>query len=534
MSGKEQRMDIAILSSKIFTGNPLQPWAQALGIDGNRIAVVGTDAEVRKRISSKTHIFEMPDRLITPGLVDAHCHFLNYGMSLKWVNLRNLSSLAACREKIRSAVSDFKPGEWIIGRGWNHNQWQDTTEPTVKDLDDLTPQNPAMMVRACGHCIWLNSLALKTAGINRNTPNPPGGQIDRDPVTGEPNGLLREARKLIEAYIPPPTLEERKNAALRAQEEALRFGLTGVHTCERLEHWEAFEALDKEGRLKIRVHHLLPPEELETASQRGILSHGGSNHLWFGHVKFFADGSLGAHTALLHEPYSDSPGEECGIACASLEELQEKAELAYGFGKSVAIHAIGDLAVTNSLEAIAAARRKHPGQWRDRIEHVQLVRPQDLKTFNAMDVTASVQPVFLPTDWRPAEQLWGTDRCRNAYVWKSIRNAGVRQQFGSDAPVEPIRPILGIQAAVTRQGTDGSPADGWHPDEKLSLEETIEGFTQTAAWTAGKEAELGFIAPGKKADLTVFGHDLFTTPAEDWHEVEVEMTVVNGEVVSRK
>ena len=527
-------MDIAILSSKIFTGNPDQPRAEALGIEGDRITVVGTNEAVRKGISSRTRVFEFPDGVVTPGLVDAHCHFLNYGMSLKWVNLRNLPSLAACREKIRAAVSDFKPGEWIIGRGWNHNQWQDTTEPTLKDLDDLTPHNPAMMVRACGHCIWLNSPALKTAGIDRNTPNPPGGQIDRDPATGEPNGLLREARKLIEAHIPPCTLEERKQAALKAQEEALRFGLTGVHTCERLEHWEAFEALDKEGRLKIRVHHLLPPEELEAASKRGILSGAGSEHLWFRHVKFFADGSLGAHTALLHEPYLDAPEAECGIACSSKEELQEKAELAYRYGKDVAIHAIGDLAVTNSLEAISAARKKYPGARRDRIEHVQLVRTRDFEVFKDMDVVASVQPVFLPTDWQPAEKLWGAERCENAYAWKTIRDAGVRHQFGSDAPVEPIRPILGIQAAVTRQGTDGNPAGGWYPDQKLSLEETIEGFTKTAAWTAGKEAELGSVEPGKKADLTVFCQDLFTTPPEIWHKVDVEMTMVNGEVVYRK
>ncbi len=524
-------MDIAILSSKIFTGDPEHTWAEALGIEGNRIAVVGTDDAVGKQISPQTRVFELPHRLITPGLVDAHCHFLNFGMSLKWVNLRNMPSLDACREKIRAAAADVKPGEWIIGRGWNHNQWTDSTEPTLKDLDDLTPQNPAMMVRACGHSIWINSPALQAAGIDRNTPDPPGGKIDRDPATGDPNGLLREARKLIEAHIPSPTLEEWKASALRAQAEALRFGLTGVHSCERLEQWEALEALDRENRLKIRVHHLLPPEELDEASKRGILSNADREHLWFRHVKFFADGSLGAHTALLHEPYLDSPEAECGIACLSKEELQEKAELAYRFGKDVAIHAIGDLAVTHSLEAIAGARQVYPGNRRDRIEHVQLVRPKDLAVFKHMDVTASVQPVFLPTDRKPAEKLWGSERCRNAYVWKSIREAGVRHQFGSDAPVEPIRPILGIQAAVTRQGTDGSPAGGWYPDQRLSLEEAIEGFTRTAAWTARKEADLGFIAQGKKADVTVFGQDLFATPPDAWHEVAVDMTIVNGEIV---
>lgn len=527
-------MDIAILSATVLTGNPNRPRVEALGIANNRIVIVGSNEAVKERITDNTQVFEMPGRLITPGLVDAHLHFLSFGMSLKWVNLRNLPSLEACREKIREAVSEHKPGEWIIGRGWNQNQWEDPTEPILKDLDDLTPQNPAMMVRACGHCIWINSLALQAAGIDKNTPEPPGGQIDRDPDTGAPNGLLREARNLIEAHIPPPSLEARKTAILKAQEEALRFGLTGVHSCERLEQWEAMEALDKEGLLKIRVHHLLPPEEIETAFDRGILTDYKSEHLWFGHVKFFADGSLGAGTALLHSPYSDAPEDACGIACSTKEELQEKTELAYRYGKDVAIHAIGDLAVTNSLEAIAAARKKYSGARRDRIEHVQLVRSQDFDMFKDMDVVASVQPVFLPTDWRPAEKLWGAERCENAYAWKTIQAAGIRHQFGSDCPVEPIRPMLGIQAAVTRQGTDGSPAGGWCPDQKLSLEETIEGFTKTAAWTARKEAELGSIESGKKADLTVFGQDLFNTPPETWHEVDVEMTVVNGEIVYRK
>ena len=526
-------MDLAVLSSKIFTGTPNQPWAEALGINNNRITVVGSNEEVKSGITSNTRVYELPDRLVTPGLVDAHCHFVDFGRALKWVDLRNQPSLGVCREKIREAISDYKPGEWILGRGWNQYQWNDPTEPTLKDLDDLTPDNPAMMVRACGHCIWINSLALQKAGIDRYTPDPPGGQIDRNPDTGDPNGRLREARKLIEAHIPPPTLKERKEDALRAQKEALRVGLTGVHTCEKLEQWEAFDALDKDGLLKIRVHHLLPPEEMAEASDRGILTGFESDYLWFGHVKLFADGSLGAGTALLHEPYSDEP-DECGIACMSLDELQEKAELAYGYGKDVAIHAIGDLAVTNSLEAIAAARKGYPGARRDRIEHLQLFRFQDLGVFREMDVVASVQPVFLPTDWQPADKRWGPDRCCNAYAWKTIRNAGIRHQFGSDAPVESINPILGIQAAVTRQGVDGLPFGGWCPDQKLSLEETIQGFTQTAAWTSRKEDVLGSIASGKLADLTVFSQNLFDMPPETWHDIPVEMTVVNGEPVYLK
>jgi predicted amidohydrolase YtcJ len=522
-------MDLAILSARVFTGNPERPWAEAVGIEKNRIRLVGDNRTIQANCKTGTRIFDLPGRLVTPGLVEGHCHFVNFGMMLRWVNLRNLSSLESCRETIRRSVPSYRPGQWIIGRAWNHNLWGNRLEPTRKDLDDIAPDNPVMMIRACGHSVWVNSAALKLAGIDRNTPDPPGGRIDRDLKTGEPTGLLREARKMIEKHIPPPSLEERKRLASAAQGEALRFGITGVHSCETLFQWEALSALEEEGALKLRVHHLLPPDELEAAARREIL-HKAGDRLWLGHVKLFADGSLGAGTALLHEPYTDAPS-ECGIACTPLDQLEEKIRLAYSFGKDVAIHAIGDLAVTNALTAISAARKAHPGARRDRVEHVQLVRRQDLALFRDLDVVASVQPVFVPTDWQPASRRWGTDRCRSSYIWKSIREAGVRHQFGSDAPVEPIDPLLGLQAAVTRMTPSGEPEGGWYPEEKLTLEEAIEGFTRTAAWSSRKEDRLGSLSPGKLADLTVFHRDLFDVPAAEWASVETEMTVIDGEVV---
>jgi len=523
-------MDFAIFSTRIFTGNPSQPWAEALKITDNRITLVGSNAAVKKACGKNTGMLDLPGRLVTPGLVDAHCHFLNLGRSFQMVNLRNASSLAEVRERIQKAVASHGPSDWIIGRGWNHHQWAEQREPTRKDLDDIIPDNPAMMVRACGHSVWVNTAALERAGVTRETPNPDGGQIDKDPDSGKPTGLLREARDLIEAHIPPPTLEARKQMVLAAQEDALRSGITGVHTCESLKEWEAFAALEAEGKLKVRVYHLLPPDDLEAAAGRGITAGFGSERLWFKHVKLFADGSLGSGTALMHTPYSDDPN-ECGIACLEKDILEEKIKLAYSHGCDVAIHAIGDLAVTNALESIAAARKQFPGDHRDRLEHVQLYRPRDLSLFHELEVVASVQPVFVPTDWAPADRRWGPQRCRHAYAWKSLLQAGLRLQFGSDAPVETINPIYGIHAAVTRQTVLGEPPGGWFPEQKLGLEDSITGFTAVAAWSTRREDKLGSVAAGKWADLTIYNQDLFSLSPDHWPDVETEMTVVHGEVV---
>jgi len=430
-------MDLAILSARIFTGSKKQPWAEALGIESDRIALVGTNAQVKKSCRRKTRIFDLGGHLVTPGLVDGHTHFVNFGLTLQRVDLMNLPSLASCRERIRRAVAGYAPGEWIVGRGWNEHFWEEKREPTRFDLDDLTPNNPAMMVRACGHSVWVNTAALAAAGISGRSPDPPGSRIERDPVGNEPNGLLREMRRHLEKFIPPPDLEARKKAALAAQREAFRFGVTGVHSCETLREWESLSALDEEGKLKIRVQHLMPYEGLEEGRSLSIKPWRGGRRLWFGQVKLYADGSLGSGTALLHDPYTDHPADR-GLAVLSLPALRKRVGDAYREGYGVAIHAIGDKAVTNSLKAIASAREAFPGSWRDRIEHVQLLRASDLALFRRLGVTASVQPVHLATDWATAEKKWGRERCRNGYAWRSLLRAGILLQFGSDVPVEPI------------------------------------------------------------------------------------------------
>jgi hypothetical protein len=526
-------MDLAILSAKIFTGNEKQPWAEALGIKDGCVFLVGNNVQVKKGCGRKTQIRELKGRLVTPGIVDAHTHFVNFGFALQRVDLLNLPSLADCRERIRRAVSGYQPGEWVIGRGWNEHFWKERREPTRLDLDDLISDNPAMMIRACGHSVWVNTAALKAAGITGQTPDPPGARIERDPGSGEPNGLLREMRRFLEKFIPPPGLEARKRAALAAQEEAFRFGVTGVHSCETLREWEALLALDREAALKIRVHHTMAYESLEEGRALGVKPWKGSRRLWFGPVKLYADGSLGSGTALIHAPYEDSPADR-GLAVLTPSALRKRVMEAYENGYSVAIHAIGDKAVTNSLKAIELARKAFPGPRRDRIEHVQLFRPADLSLFRRLGVTASVQPGHLATDWGTAEKKWGKNRCRNGYAWKSLLKAGIPLQFGSDAPVEPINPLLGLQTAVTRQDLRGNPPGGWFPEEKLSLEESVKAFTALPAWCSRRERYLGVLTQGRWADLTVFEKDLSAIPPEQWSSAEAAMTIVNGEVVYQK
>ena len=525
-------METAILSGRVFTGDPARPWAEAVSVEDGRIAVVGSNGEVKAACSRGAQYLELPGRLIVPGIVDAHLHFIGFGLYLERVDLRDLTSIAECRERVKGAVARTKPGTWIIGRGWSEHIWTDRREPCASDLDDISADHPVMLIRCCGHTVWINSMAMKLAGITKETVDAPGARIERD-ATGRPIGLCREYRKILEKIIPPPNLEERKAAALRAQAEALRHGVTGVHTCETLAEWDALAALEAEGKLKIRIHHTLPPEEVERAKAMGIELGKGSERLWFGQVKLFADGTLGSGTALLHAPYTDNPNTK-GLECLTVAQLQERMELAYRHGGDVAVHAIGDLAVSNVLQAIRAARRVVKGKRRDRIEHVQLVQPDDLEVFKALDVVASVQPVHLLTDMPVAEKKWGMGRCRYAYAWKSMLTRGVRVQFGSDAPVEHINPLLSFFAAVSRRSPKGEPKDGWFPAERLTLEETIQAFTQVPAWASRKEKDLGCLSPGKTADLTVYADDLFAMAPERFASAQVEMTMVGGEIVYRR
>lgn len=520
-------MKRALVKTRIYTGIPSAPFAEALLMEDGIITKVGTTQEILSGVTPDTQITSLSGHLVVPGLVDAHSHLVGFGLNLTRVNLAGLPSLAECRKAIAEAVEKAEPGTWVLGRGWNHHFWEEQREPTKEDLDDISPHHPLIMTRACGHLIWVNSKALEVAGVTCDTETPEGGQIDRD-ESGHPTGIVRECLEVIRAHVPEVTKEERKAAILKAQEKSLALGITGMHSCETLDDFLALKELEEEGELKLRICHLLPPEELIKADAMGITAGSGSEKLWHTHEKLFLDGSLGAETAWMLEPYEGSG--DAGLACMNKTDLHAAISLAYETGRSVAIHAIGDRAVKEALDAFEACRKTHPGPWRDRIEHVQRITPDDIIRMKEMNVTASVQPGFLPTDWRTAEAKWGEERCQTAYAWKTLLDAGIPMQFGSDVPVEPNDPLIGIRSAMTREDAKGAPAGGWFPKEKLTFWEAIDGYTRVAAWTAGVEDQFGAIAPGMKADLTIFDRD-FSDPDTHVQEARVARTIIDGQEI---
>lgn len=521
-------MSLAILSSRIYTGIPEKEWVSAIYAENGRVVKIGADVEIEKLCHQKTQILKLPDQMVTPGFIDAHCHFVSSGMSFQEVQLNHLS-FDECLDQIREAVQKTPIGEWITGRGWNQKFWDNPIEPDKSILDQIAPNHPVAMTRVCCHSIWVNSKALELAGIDANTSDPKGGKIDRD-ANGEATGMIRESLDLIFKVIPPLSDQQYLRATLAAQESALQHGITGFRTMEDLECYALFQELEADQKLKLRVCHCLPPEDIENANQLGIKPGKGSDLLWHQHVKIFADGSLGANTALMHEPYNDQPAVS-GLACLSIKEMQEYTEFAYFNNRSVAIHAIGDLALSNAILAIEGARKKHPGFGRDTIEHVQIFKPSDLRRFKALGLMASIQPIFLPTDWNTATIKWGVERCLSAYAWKSIIESGIPYAFGSDHPIEPNNPLLGIQAALTRQDLDNQPEKGWNPSQCLDLKTCIKGYTHFSANVLGQTQNLGSLKPGKWADMVVWDQDLFSTPDSEFQFRKTLKTIVNGEIV---
>jgi predicted amidohydrolase YtcJ len=384
------------------------------------------------------------------------------------------------------------------------------------------------------HSLWTNSAALRRAGITAATAAPEGGQIVRDP-DGEPSGVLQErAAELVTAAIAPPSAAACDAATRRAVRRANELGLTGVHTVEGAAARASLQRLREDGDPTLRVCAHLARDELEGAIGLGLRSGFGDEWLRIGGLKLFADGALGSQTALMLEPY-DRQGQNRGVEVLTPDELRAYAERAAGHGIALTVHAIGDLANRRVLDALAVARAAdatgRPG-LRHRIEHAQLVHPDDVARFARLDVVASVQPVHATSDMETAERFWGA-RTAWSYAWRSLLAAGARLAFGTDCPVEPLDPIATLHAAVTRQRADGAPPGGWHPEQRLTLEESLRAHTLGSAYAAGEEARKGSLSVGKLADLTIFSHDPFATPPDELLGRRVEATVVGGRVVYR-
>ena len=528
--GDGMTADLIVANGPIYTMRPEQPAVDAVGIRDGRIVALGDIRTVRREVGA-CEVLDLRGRTAIPAFSDAHLHLVSYGLSLQQVDLSGARSERACAERVRLAAAGLPEGEWVVGRGWDRNLWAPPSFPRRESLDAVAPAHPVALGSRDGHALWVNSCALRRAGISATTPDPEGGRILRDPRTDEPTGiLLEEAVGLVYEHARRPGPQATRRAILAAVAGAHRLGLTSVHDCEGSEAMAGFLELWREGGLQLRVYMLIPREGLDAAIALGLRTGFGDDWLRLGHLKLFADGALGSRTADMLEPYSDEPG-NCGVQVLSSERLGEIVERASRAHIAVATHAIGDRANRRVLDAYAASRPVwYAAGLRPRIEHVQLLAPDDVGRLAGLGVVASMQPIHATSDMDMAEAHWG-ERSRGAYAWRSLLEAGTVLAFGSDCPVEALDPLAGIHAAVTRQRRDGTPAGGWRPEERLSVYEAVRAYTWGAAYAEGTEERKGCLAPGKVGDLVVLSEDIFRASPKGILDVHVVYTICGGSLV---
>lgn len=520
-------MEIRLLKhGHFYTGDRQQPWTEALALAGERIIATGAAAHAWAA-APHVRVEDLDGALVLPGLVDAHVHLMWYALSLAGLELRDLS-----REALLAAVAQraaaTPPATWIQGRGWDQNLWAEPRFPTAAELDRAAPHHPVLLIAKSAHAAVANTLALRLAGLEATAADPAHGRFGRT-ASGALDGMLFEdAMGIVEAAIPAPTAAQVAAALRAAQPLLLQAGLTGVHDVDGGPAFAALQLLHQEGALQLRVVKYVRLEALDAALEVGLRSGYGDDWLRFGGLKLFADGALGSRTGALFEPYVGEP-ENTGLLTLEPEVLRDSARRAVAGGLALAVHAIGDRANQLVLDVLEEVRPLDRG-LRHRIEHVQLLRPQDVPRLAQLGVVASMQPIHAPHDRVMAEQYWG-ERCRLAYAWRSVLQTGATLAFGSDAPIETFDPLLGIYAAVTRRHErDGAPGpEGWQPQERLTLAEAIEGFTGGAAYASGQERYLGRLLPGYLADLVVLDRDIFAAPPEALLETRVQRVMVGGE-----
>jgi len=517
-------------NAHIHTLESSMPTASVLVIDCERIiAVGGTDLLEQYPFSEKT---DLGGRFVLPGLTDAHIHLQWYSMGLQKVDCET-GTRKDCLRRVEEKARVTPPGEWILGHGWQQNDWGGEF-PTAAQLDAAAPGHPVYLTAKSLHAGWANSAALKLAGITESTGDPEHGRIRHD-AQGNPNGILLEtAMDLLNKALPEVSLEKVTAAIQAAQPILWKMGLTGVHDFDQRFCFMALQILQYNGDLKLRVTKSIPAEMLPQAHELGLRSGFGNDMLQIGSVKVFMDGALGPRTAAMIQPYENEPDNR-GILNMDGEQLFEIGREAVDSGLSLAVHAIGDRANHEVLDAFEQLRKyeheKNLPHFRHRIEHVQILHPDDAARLGKLGVIASMQPIHATSDMLAADKFWG-ERSSLAYAWRTQLTNGAVLAFGSDAPVENPNPFPGLHAGVTRRRSDGTPSpQGWYPAQRLSVLEAWQGFTTGAAYAAGMEDRLGKLSPGCYADLIVLEEDPFTCEAETLLKMQSSATMVNGEWV---
>ncbi len=519
-----------IANVNIYTLDPKKPNASNILIDHGE--VIALDAEPADLTIRGVERLDLGGQTILPGFTDAHIHLEQYALGLAKVDCET-ASRHECIQRVAVRARTTPAGEWILGHGWNQNNWEEGFG-TAADLDAVSQEHPIYLTAKSLHAGWANSLALRLANITASTADPLGGRIGRD-LHGQPDGILFEgAMDLLKAAIPETSPENTAQAIRSAQSELWRQGLTGVHDFDRRRCFIALQQLRDAGQLALRVLKSVPIEDLPHAIAIGLRSGFGDDILHIGGVKAFADGALGPRTAAMYQPYEDEP-QNRGMLLLDKEEITEYGRLAVANGFSLAVHAIGDLANHEVLDAYTGIRQfereNRIDPYRHRIEHVQIIHPQDAGRLAELHVTASMQPIHATSDMPMADRFWG-ERARYSYAWQTQQQVGARLAFGSDAPVESPNPFWGLHAAITRQRPDGSPGpQGWYPEQRLSLLDTLRAYTLGPAYLANMENRLGKLAPGFLADLIVLDSDIFACTPEQIRDLRPTATMVAGKWV---
>ena len=526
---------ILLINARIHTLDSQRPSASAIAIDHGRILAVGDTDKLKAEFGNRFQAEDLHGMVLLPGLTDAHLHLQQYALGLEMVDCETVTRLE-CLQRVAERARLTPPGEWIRGHGWNQNTWPDGAG-NVADLDAAAPYNPTYLTHKSLHSAWVNNSALKLAKLTPDSPNPAGGRLGRLSNGALDGNLYESAMELVANVIPQPSIEKIAQAIRQALTRLWQVGLTGVHDFDRRDCFAALQLLHNAGELQLRVVKSIPLEDLSLAVRLGLRSGFGDDNLRIGSVKAFMDGALGPQTAAMFAPY-EGTADNRGILMMDAEQLFEHARLAAENGLSMAVHAIGDRAVHEVLDAYQQLRlyeHDHLGSLglRHRIEHVQVIHPADAGRLAELKVIASMQPIHATSDMLMTDRYWGR-RAELAYAWRSQLQAGARLAFGSDAPVESPNPFLGLHAAVTRRRADGSPGEqGWYPEQRLSLLEALHGFTTGAAYAAGMEDRLGRLSPGCLADLIVLDKHPFGCDPHELQFILPVRTMVAGKWVFR-
>jgi predicted amidohydrolase YtcJ len=526
---------LIVHNARVYTVRDTQPDAEAVAVRGERIVLVGTSANALALRGDRTTVIDAKGATLLPGLQDSHGHFTGLGASLQSLHLRGTTSYDQIVEMVRERAAKARPGEWILGRSWDQNDWPVKDWPTHEKLTAVSPNNPVYLTRVDGHAALVNKAALDAAGITRATSDPAGGRLIRD-ASREPVGVLIDnAQALVSSKIPPIASEQLEEQILLADSELRRLGLTTVHDAGTAPATvEAYKRLIDAGKLKTRLYVMIRGSmaALEPEFRKGPLINYANHRLAVRAIKIVADGALGSRGAALLAPYSDEPS-NMGLLTTPPDEIYAQTLAASRAGFQTCVHAIGDRANRITLDVFERVQREVPGSrdLRMRVEHAQILAPADIPRFARLNVIASMQSTHATSDMPWVAARLGPERTADgAYVWQKLMKKGVVVANGSDFPVEEPNPMLGFYAAVTRQDPAGQPPQGWMPDERMSRPEALKSFTTTAAYAAHAEKDLGSLEVGKLADMVLFDRNIMTVDPKEILTTNVIATIVGGEV----